>query len=221
MGIEQKILNQVTKLIKEGASLSKGNEYGQTLGSTHISSCKGWLASADHVVSLVSPSPISPYRNAISSILIEAKCAGYTIHNSVGDLTAVLERLANDIQAGLLETVANQTRVETFDDMLDHAEEYKKKNMKEGAGVLASAVFEDTIRRIARINNIQDIGTKLDELISALSKETLTSIVAKRCRASADIRNKALHANWDEFTMQDVEASITLTRELLAVISTD
>jgi hypothetical protein len=39
--------------------------------------------------------------------------------------------------------------------------------------------------------------------------------VAKRCRAAAGARNKALHAQWDEITLQDVESVIALTRELL------
>jgi hypothetical protein len=38
--------------------------------------------------------------------------------------------------------------------------------------------------------------------------------VAKRCRAAAGARNKALHAQWGEITLQDVEKVIALTREL-------
>jgi hypothetical protein len=39
--------------------------------------------------------------------------------------------------------------------------------------------------------------------------------MAKRCRAASGARNKALHAQWDQITLQDVEMVIALARELL------
>lgn len=56
---------------------------------------------------------------------------------------------------------------------------------------------------------------KLDQLISDLEKAGhVMAVKAKRARAAAQ-RTKATHAQWDEFEAADVEAAITITRELI------
>jgi hypothetical protein len=117
---------------------------------------------------------------------------------------------------GLLSSVANQARAETFDDLLDQAAEQLSPFVVQGSSILATAVFEDTLRRICRSNGIADRAVSSDTLITALDQGGfITSVMAKRCRAAAGARNKALHAQWDEITLQDVEMVIALARELL------
>jgi len=53
-----------------------------------------------------------------------------------------------DIDRGLLGDLGNKIRAETFDDFLDHAEDYLKRNLKNEAGTIGGVVFEDTIRRV-------------------------------------------------------------------------
>jgi uncharacterized protein YutE (UPF0331/DUF86 family) len=72
------------------------------------------------------------------------------------------------------------------------------------------------MRRVARTNQVSDKDVKTDTLITALDQNgTITGVMAKPCRAAAGIRNKALHAQWDEYTLDDVRAVIVLTRELI------
>jgi hypothetical protein len=63
-----------------------------------------------------------------------------------------------------------QVAAQTFDDLLDHAEEYLKQRRKEPAGVLTGVVFEDTIRKLCRRHNVLETGLKLDLLLSDLVK---------------------------------------------------
>ena len=57
----------------------------------------------------------------------------------------------------------------------------------------------------------------LDNLISALSTQGQVSAVkAKRARVAAHVRTKATHAQWDEFEVEDVRATIEFTREFVA-----
>jgi hypothetical protein len=140
------------------------------------------------------------------------------VNHRVGEFVALLEHLLADIDGGLITTVANQARAETFDDLLDAASEYLSLRRKDGSGILATAVFEDTLRRVARSNGAADKDVKTDALITTLDQNgTITGVMAKRCRAAAGIRNKALHAQWDEFTLDDVRSVIVLTRELINV----
>ena len=130
----------------------------------------------------------------------------------------VLKNLSHDDELGLLVSITNRAQSEVLDDLLDQAEEYRKQDHKDGAGALASVVFEDTVRRIAKLSDGIEEGIKLNNTISALAKQgTLTSIKAKQCVAAAGVRNAALHAKWDEFEMSDVKATIELTRELLEI----
>ena len=139
------------------------------------------------------------------------------MNNVVGCLTELLKRLASDVDNGLVASVAAIAGAETLDDLLDQAEEYYRKSHKEGAGNLATAVLEDTVRRIARAHKVTEAGVKLDSLITTLTQDdVITSIVAKRCRAAAGVRNATLHAQWDQVTIEDVDSVIRLTRQLLS-----
>jgi hypothetical protein len=78
--------------------------------------------------------------------------------------------------------------------------------------------FEDTIRRICRVLEIPENGVALDTLISELTKRdppVLTSLKAKRARASAGLRTSAAHARWEEIHLSDVQPVIDFTRELM------
>jgi hypothetical protein len=214
MAIEQRIRDRIVALVQEGESLSRGDQHGQVLDNAHEGACVAWMGAAHHVLAAVCRSSNNPYREA-GRRLAEHNF-GYVVNRGVGHFAALLKQLLIDIDHGLLSSVANQTRAETFDDLLDQAAEYHKDKRLDGSAILATAVFEDTLRRICRAHAIADKDVKSDTLITALDQGGfITSVVAKRCRAAAGARNKALHAQWDEITLHDVEMVIALTRELL------
>ena len=138
------------------------------------------------------------------------------INTAVGEVAAVLAALQIDGDSGLLVSVADRARAETFDDFLDHADAYLQGNRDREAGVIAGVVFEDALRRVCRKNEIVEKERKIDELISTLSsKGEISAIQAKRARVAAHVRTKATHAQWDEFGLDDVRATIEFTRELI------
>lgn len=139
------------------------------------------------------------------------------IYEGVAELGAVLQNLVWDADAGVLAPVADQARAETFDAFLDHAEYYVQGTKKNEAGVIAGVVFEDSVRRVCRKLGITETDVKPDQLISSLvSAGTFSSVKAKRARADAGVRTKATHAQWDEFELSDVEATIVFTREFIS-----
>ncbi len=214
MSQEEAITNRLNELITQGRKLEIGNMHGQIRSSDHASSCRGWIAAAHNLSELIVPNT-NPYHRNIQTLVDEAPNRGYSINKCVGEMVAVLEHLKHDAQNGLLASVIRTTQAETLDDLLDAAEDYRKKKHKEGAGILACAVFEDSIRKIGDANTIS--VNKIDELISQLQKaDVVNSILAKRCRVAADVRNKALHAKWNEFELDDVNSVLQLTRKLLS-----
>ena len=215
MSVEERILQRVTELIEQSKTLSIGNEYGQCVGEKQLAECSAWITAAQNAVHLVFASPNAPYR--LKTDRIAGGSHGYTIHAAVGELASVLRNMVVDANAGLLASVANQARAETFDDFLDHADAYLKDARKNEAGVIAGVVFEDTLRQICRNEGITEKGLKLDGLISELTtRGEFSGIKAKRARVAAHVRTKASHAQWDEYELEDVRATIEFTREIIA-----
>ena len=121
-----------------------------------------------------------------------------------------------DIDRGLLSSVADMARAETFDNFLDHAKSYQADGSKQESGVISGVVFEDSLRRVCEKYGIQQVGIKLDSLISELAKNGIISQTkAKRARVAAHVRTKATHAQWDEFDLPDVAVTIDFTEELI------
>ena len=82
--------------------------------------------------------------------------------------------------------------------------------------VLGSAVFEDALRKLALKHGLETAGRSIESLIDDLQKAgVLTPVKAKRMKASAGLRNSALHAQWDALDIRDVGEQIATTRELI------
>jgi polyhydroxyalkanoate synthesis regulator phasin len=82
--------------------------------------------------------------------------------------------------------------------------------------VIAGVVFEDTIRRICRDSDLIDKGTQLEDLINDLVKKgKITSQQSKQAKVASHVRTKATHAQWDEFDLEGVSATIQITQRLL------
>jgi uncharacterized protein YutE (UPF0331/DUF86 family) len=135
----------------------------------------------------------------------------------MGQAAAVLERLENDIDRGLIASVAMSARAETLDDLLEQAKEYHRRGHQEGSGILATAIYEDTIRRIARVKQIGDPHGPAEQIIIELTKAgVITGVTANRCRTASRVRNSALHAKWGEYTLADVDEVLRITGQLLS-----
>ncbi|WP_428415451.1 hypothetical protein [Methylibium sp.] len=215
MALEDRVRLRIEQLVDESHRLSVGNENGQMVDERRRGECSAWITSAQNVVHILCPQDSSSYRQKADAIA--SKEWGYVIHEGVAELGAVLRSLLVDAKAGMLASVADQARAEAFDDFLDHANAYLVDSRKNEAGVIAGVVFEDTVRRICRKQSIAEKDVQLDQLISALaSNGTLSGVKAKRARGAAHVRTKASHAQWDEFDRSDVEATIALSRELIA-----
>jgi hypothetical protein len=214
LSIEDVIASRIEQLIAESRQLSTGDEHGQATSDRQTQQCSAWLASAQNVVHLVCNSAEAPYRARIDRIA--AAQHGWVINQAVGEVAAILDALLADAKAGLIASVADRARAETFDDFLDHADAYLREKRKNESGVIAGIVFEDAVRRICRKDGIVEKSVKLDALISELaSRGEFSGVKAKRARAAADVRTKASHAQWDEFELEDVRAVIEFVREVI------
>jgi uncharacterized protein YutE (UPF0331/DUF86 family) len=213
MKLEERLLARLDELIRTGPALAdKGT--GQDLSSAEAGRCLAWFTQARHVVHSLCPLAQNAYRVEIDRWAEQAAKYPITADTKVSYAIPILQALRTEIEHGLLAMVVDSVRGEAFDVMLDHAEEYHRHGSKEGSGVLVSAIFEDTIRRIAERNDSS--RDKIDQAIDALKAAgVLTPVKANRCEAAAGLRNKALHAKWAEYDLKDVGSVIRTTRELI------
>jgi hypothetical protein len=134
------VKERIEHLIAQTSELSGGTD-------THRQ--RVWLTAAQNAVELVCPSTTNPYHIRAREIVHMAMHP--TMSSSMSGMAALLTRLLEEIEGGLLTTIENHAIAVTFDDFLDHGAEYLKHDRKDEATVIAGIVFEDTIRRICRV----------------------------------------------------------------------
>ena len=221
MSVENAVVNRIKALIEQGMPLSPVGKKGYALLYEEEQAIGGWLTSARHAVEFIVGSSINAYTSQCSNVSakyntadVHGANAGSKRSECVGEMVSILENLLADVEAGLISSLEDRIRAETFDDFLDHAEQYHKAGRKE-SGVIAGVVFEDAIRRIAQNNEVSlgHLETTINDLVK---KGVITATKAKRAKAAAHVRTKATHAEWNEFDLKDVNETIKFTRELIA-----
>ena len=211
MCIESTLIERIDELAQEIENLS----YSYT--DSDFSTYNGLCTALAHVIQLTIPDKTNLYRKKILEITL-SETNRYTsdFEHNLTELFTTLQHLQKDIKIGLISSITDRAKAETFDNFLDHAKSYLSSNQIKESGVIAGVVFEDSIRRICDKYEISQKGRKLDKLIDDLVKaQKITQMKAKRAKASAHVRTKATHAQWDEFDERDVQITIDFTEEII------
>lgn len=123
------------------------------------------------------------------------------------------------MQNGLLRKVEYIFVASTFDDFLTHAADFNRAGKKTESSVLCSAVFEDAVRKLAEKVSVPQASRSLDAVIDDLAKQgSMTPVKSRRWKIYAAVRNKALHAQWDDFDLRDVGEMLAGTREIIEAL---
>lgn len=219
MNTQEKIRNKLQELYENGTRLKIGIGPGSHVrrDEEHSHDCLGWLTAVQNLLHLIFGNTQHPYKSRIDSICAERR--GRTIPTQVGEVTAILRKFISDLDNDLIFSIESRVRATVFEDFLEEARWYAKAKRICEAGVFAGAVFEDTLRSLSRKCGVKEAGVSTDKLISDLThKGVLTDVKAKRARASAGIRNKAMHAQWEDIDLNDVNTLISFTEELISLL---
>lgn len=218
----ENIEERFNELISAGQNLIKAmpaDEDGPEfwIPERSIAEYQRWIASSANLINLLVTQD-STFGQECAKILGDKNSTstdGIT-SRMVQKIYGLLSSARDEWQRGLLRKIEYLVAAETFDDFLDHAHAYHKGNKKIEASVLASAILEDTVKKIAKKNGLESKGIPLETLIDEIVKAgTFTPVKAKRVKAFSGGRNHALHAEWDEFDIKDVGNVITGIRELI------
>lgn len=206
---EKRVREKIAELIERADAIESTPV--ESHGARWLADCRAWIAETVNVVELALPDALSPYRRQIGAAAI----IGNTT-DRVMNVASMLRSLLADVDRGLVGTITNKIRAETFDDFLDHAVEYRKEGRKEEAGVIAGVVFEDTVRKIYATNIGDSTGKPLEDVINELKKrDVITDEEKTQAQTPKLVRTRATHANWREFTLDGVDDTIKATKAFI------
>jgi hypothetical protein len=136
-------------------------------------------------------------------------------HSQLLQILGVLESIYNDWKDGFLQNYEYVITAANFEDFLEYAANLHKGGKKIEAAVLVSIVFEDLVKKIAKRHGLDHKKTIYPIIEDMFSHKILNDIQTNHFKAIAGFRNKALHANWDEFDIKDVGKAIKDVMEII------
>ncbi len=136
----------------------------------------------------------------------------------LGVSEGVLQNLKAEIECGLVTSLQSSVTGEVLTDFLRLARAALSENgegAKNVAAVLAAALFEDTLRRIAAQNGIPHIE-KLQELLTTLKdNQILQGTQVGIANSYLNFRNSALHAQWERVERESIVSVLGFVEQLL------
>lgn len=216
MDVDEKIEKRLDELLKMGEELL-ATRIGPPLGhiggddQVDLQLAYQWATSVQNLLVRVFGSDSEHYKNFSKQV------EKYLTYSPVFSAQGILKAAKNDYESEQLFDIRQLIEAELFDDFLEQAEHLVASGYYQPAAVVAGCVLEDGLRKLCKSNNIEiPEKPKLDTLNTNLAKGGVYSkLVQKRITALADLRNKAAHGQWDEFTKKDVEEMIPSVRRIV------
>lgn len=219
--ILNKLVQRADQLIETGRRVLENTSYDEVNKTEWIESEKGKgfrAASLSFIERLYGPK--HPYYTEFSSTSIYRAI-------SVKEGIAILEEIKNEISGGWLFSVRSLITAEIFADFIEMADYLLSGGYKDPAAVLAGSVLEEHLRQLCLKSNIEirfeSQGKmkpkKADKLNSELAAaEVYEKLDQKNVTAWLDLRNKAAHGNYNEYTIEQVKIMVLGIMEFAARI---
>lgn len=151
----------------------------------------------------------------------------YTGSNNGAHL--ILSSIRQEIEGDWLFTLKGLVAAELFADFLEMADHLLQEKYKDPAAVIIGSVLEEHLRQLCSANSIPIelennegvlIPKKADRLNSDLAKENVYSkLDQKAVTMWLDLRNKAAHGEYDEYTSEQVANMYSGITEFMARLS--
>ena len=129
----------------------------------------------------------------------------------------ILSAAREELEGGWLTTTKGLISAEIFSDFLEMAQHLLGEEYKDPAAVMAGSVLEEHLRQLCQKHGISTETTKqgrpqpkkADALNSDLAKkEVYSKLDQKNVTAWLDLRNKAAHGKYQEYTKEQVSLMI-------------
>ena len=134
----------------------------------------------------------------------------YIVKKGIG----VLKAAKQEIDGGWLTSFKGLVSAEIFSDFLEMAEHLLEQGYKDPAAVMIGSVLEEHLRQLCQNNSLpidtikdgKSIPKKADAMNADLTKAGIYNLLSqKSVTAWLDLRNKAAHGQYNEYTEQEVK----------------
>jgi hypothetical protein len=136
-----------------------------------------------------------------------------SIHKHTSSIIGITQALKEDLELGYIQSLVEIVHSEIFSDFLDMARHLNNSGYKDSSAVLAGSTLESHLRKLALKNSIEvekdDRPIKANKLNADLTKADIYGLLdQKNITAWLDLRNKAAHGNYEEYTKEQVDLLI-------------
>jgi hypothetical protein len=215
MNVDQKILDRLKALIEMGERVLATQQspgemvIGDDLVDTQLA--YQWSTSAQNLLARVFGRDSEHYRNFV------AQAGTHLTFSPVYHGEGILKAAKDDYENSHLFELRRLLEAEVFDDLLEQAQYLLDSGYYQAAAVVTGCVLEDGLRRLCAARGIGGPAhAKLDAMNANLAKAgAFSALVQKRITALADLRNKAAHGRWTEFTREDVVEMVPAVRRFM------
>jgi hypothetical protein len=139
------------------------------------------------------------------------------LYSRASQALGTLRAAKDDYEQGFLFDTRTLIEAEVFDDFLEQGEHLLDSGYYQPAAVVIGSVLEDSLRKLCARHEIPlSAKPKLDIMnVNSTKRGVYNKLTQKRITALADIRNKAAHGEWEEFTKADVEDMLRSVRQFM------
>jgi len=137
----------------------------------------------------------------------------------------ILKALRHDVASGYLVSIQELIHADMFSDFLEMAEHLLSEGYKDPAAVLIGGVLEEHLRKLCNKSGIStdyknSKGVSLPKRAGSMNTElagqgVYLKLDQKNVTAWLDLRNKAAHGRYDEYTRGQVELLLQNVRDFL------
>ena len=206
----QQFLNQLESIIASYEALKKQSKYDD-LSDLGESVAYDLITRSRAAIERISGRESVYSRQVDEALNIERKYAhDYT---RLKMIIGVIRSLHADLQAGYLSSVSELIHGEVFADFLEMADYLLGENYKDAAAVIAGGTLEAHLRQLCNKNGIDiEVTTvggvrakKAEQMNADLTRNGIYSkLDQKNVTAWLDLRNKAAHAKYQDYTIEQV-----------------
>jgi hypothetical protein len=157
--------------------------------------------------------PTSPQTKAfleLKKIFSKTQYSAFYEIKQLGDsVKGILLNIREEIDAGLITSIASEVAGEVIGDLLSLAKAELNAGYLQVAAVLASAALEDAMKRKAQYIGINVQGKTLENIINQLkAKSFFKGAQVPIVSSYVKLRNAAMHADWQKIQGADVSSLI-------------
>jgi hypothetical protein len=218
MALQNKILDQLDAVLTKYRELKARSQHEDCSDQPGIAVTTLNMLMSD-AISRFAP-PNSQYIESMKSLLRQSTVDGAWL---VPHMAGILSALRTAYDEGYLATVVELVHADIFSDFVEMAEYLLSEGYKDPAAVIIGSVLEEHLRQLCAKNSIPvDVAgkaKKADQLNADLAgKAAYSKLDQKSITTWLDLRNKAAHGKYGEYSKEQVALHLQGIRDFMSRI---